>query len=63
FQNQGDRIVFAPKPQLRNGEELIYRVKVQGVNEGRHLLRAIVQSAESSKPVAKEESTMVYSDR
>ncbi len=62
---QDDRgnVVFSPQPQLEAGRDLVYRVKVRGVAEGTHLTKAIVVSDQSSVPVTKEESTMVYADR
>ncbi|WP_442506885.1 hypothetical protein SH528x_005759 [Novipirellula sp. SH528] len=54
---------FAPKPLLAANSELVYRIRVRGVAEGTHIVKAIVTSDQSAVPVTKEESTMVYSDR
>jgi VCBS repeat-containing protein len=51
-----------PVPQLRPGEELVYRLTVAGLQAGDHVVRVQVVSAESSAAVTKEESTKVYAD-
>ncbi len=56
-------VAFAPQSKLDSGQELVYRIRVKGVAPGTHLTRAIVVSDQSTVPVTKEESTMVYSDR
>ena len=56
-------LFFAPKPELAANSDVVYRVRVRGVAPGTHLVRAIVTSDQSQVPVAKEESTMVYSDQ
>ncbi|TWU20148.1 Large cysteine-rich periplasmic protein OmcB precursor [Novipirellula galeiformis] len=56
-------LFFAPKPVLASNGELVYRVRVRGVAEGTHIVKAIVTSDQSAVPVTKEESTMVYADR
>jgi hypothetical protein len=42
---------------------MVYRIKARGVRDGRHKIEAIVMSDQSTVPVTKEESTMVYDDR
>ena len=56
-------IFFDPRKQLDPGDQLVYRVKVRGVQPGRHLIKATVISDQSDVEVTKEESTMVYADR
>ncbi|TWU42594.1 DUF11 domain-containing protein [Novipirellula artificiosorum] len=56
-------IFFPPKPQLAANSDLVYRVRVRGMTEGTHLVKAIVTSDQAAVPVTKEESTMVYADR
>ncbi len=56
-------VVFAPQAKLDAGQDVVYRVRVRGVVPGTHLTRAIVVSDQSSVPVTKEESTMVYADQ
>ncbi len=62
---QDDRggVFFEPRPELAAGGELTYRVKVRGVEPGRHVTKATIVSDQSDVPVTKEESTMVYADR
>lgn len=57
------RVVFAPAPQLAAGDELVYRVRVRGVQPDTHVIDAVVTSDQSRVPVKKQESTMVYADR
>ena len=61
--SQGQTVVFAPLGELRPGEELVYRIRVQGTAKGDHVLRVQVQSDEVRVPVTKEEITRVYSDQ
>jgi uncharacterized repeat protein (TIGR01451 family) len=61
-QAANDHIAMEPVPQLRPGEELVYRLTVRGRQAGDHVIRVQVVSAESSTPVVKEESTKIYSD-
>ncbi len=56
-------VIFRPRPQLAANSELVYRLKARGVHDGRHKIIARVESDQSSVPVTKEESTMVYDDR
>ena len=56
-------VYFQPRNQLAANDEVIYRVRAQGVSPGTHLIKAIVTSDQSTTPVTKEESTMVYADR
>lgn len=61
---QGQGVVaFSPRALLKANDEMVFRVKAQGVAPGRHLVKAIVTSDQSSLPVTKEESIMVYSDQ
>jgi uncharacterized repeat protein (TIGR01451 family) len=56
-------VAFQPKSQLPPGEQLKYRLRLRGVAPGTHLVRAVVVSDQSSVPVTKEESTLVYADQ
>ena len=56
-------VFFEPRSQLAANDEVIYRVRAQGTAAGTHLVKAIVTSDQSTTPVTKEESTMVYADR
>ena len=65
-QYQGDNrglIEFQPKPQLMPGAEIVHRIRVRGVAPGTHLVKAVVVSDQSTVPVTKEESTLVYADQ
>jgi uncharacterized repeat protein (TIGR01451 family) len=56
-------VAFAPRSELVAGSDIVYRVKARGVAAGTHLIKAVVLSDQSTVPVTKEESTMVYADR
>lgn len=56
-------VMFAPHGNLPAGEELVYRIRVRGVQPDTHVIKAVVTSDQSRVPVTKEESTMVYADR
>ncbi len=56
-------VAFAPRNELAAGTDVVYRVKARGVAPGTHLIKAVVLSDQSTVPVTKEESTMVYADR
>ncbi len=56
-------IAFAPRRELVAGGDIVYRVKARGVAPGTHLIKAVVLSDQSTVPVTKEESTMVYADQ
>lgn len=59
---QGDRVVFAPIPQLGPKSESTFQVQVQGVRDGDHRLKVQITTDEIREPITKEESTRVYSD-
>jgi uncharacterized repeat protein (TIGR01451 family) len=64
YTEQGDGVLaFTPRALLKANDEMVYRLKVQGAAEGRHLVKAIVTSDQSPVEVTKEESIMVYSDQ
>ncbi|MEM6469787.1 MAG: hypothetical protein AAF802_09570 [Planctomycetota bacterium] len=56
-------VAFPPRALLKANDEMVFRVKAQGIQPGRHLVKAVVRSDQSDVPVTKEESIMVYSDR
>ncbi|MGB7325428.1 MAG: hypothetical protein WBD31_11210 [Rubripirellula sp.] len=56
-------VAFQPRAQLLPGAEMKHRVRVRGVAPGTHLVKAVVVSDHANKPVAKEESTLVYADQ
>jgi hypothetical protein len=57
------RVVFEPLPRLAPQEEVIFKVQVQGLKPGDHLIRVQLASDEWPTPVTREESTRVYEDR
>ncbi|QEG37934.1 DUF11 domain-containing protein [Bythopirellula goksoeyrii] len=59
---QGDRVVFAPIPQLGPKAEATFRIQAQGVQAGDQRLSVQVTTDEIRDPITKEESTRVYSD-
>ncbi|MEM6365649.1 MAG: hypothetical protein AAF745_14570, partial [Planctomycetota bacterium] len=56
-------VLFAPQSQFAAGDEMIYRVRVRGIQADTHIIEAILTSDQSRVPVTKQESTMVYADR
>ena len=56
-------VAFQPRPQLSPGDEIKFGLRLRGVAPGTHLVRAIVVSDQSTVPVTKEESTLVYADQ
>lgn len=60
---QGDRVVFAPIPQLAPKAESTFRIQVQGVRDGDHRTKVQITTAEIREPITKEELTRVYSDQ
>jgi uncharacterized repeat protein (TIGR01451 family) len=59
---QGDRVIFAPIPQLGPKAETTFRIQAQGVRDGDHRLKVQITTDEIREPITKEESTRVYSD-
>jgi uncharacterized repeat protein (TIGR01451 family) len=57
------QIVFEPLTKLEPQEEVTFRVLVQGVAPGDHIVRVQLSSDEWPTPVTREESTRVYEDR
>ncbi len=57
------QIVFEPLAKLEPQEEVTYKVLVQGVKPGDHIVRVQLSSDEWPTPVTREESTRVYEDR
>lgn len=59
----GQQIVFEPINSLKPGDRISLVVTGRGVASGDHRVTLKLQSAERPTPVAKEESTRVYSDQ
>ncbi|MBN1910869.1 MAG: DUF11 domain-containing protein, partial [Pirellulales bacterium] len=60
---QGNQVVFAPLARLSPKVDTTYRIRVEGRQTGDHRVRVHLQTAEMDKPVVKEESTRVFSDK
>lgn len=56
-------VVFEPLAQLAPGSEQVYRIRLQGAAQGTQVVRAVVVSDQSTVPVNKEGSTLVYADQ
>lgn len=54
------RAEFAPLAKLDPGEKAAYRVRVTGAEPGDQRLTVLVESAELTRPIRREESTRVY---
>lgn len=59
----GQQVVFEPINSLKPGDRISLVVTGRGVAAGDHRVTLKLQSAERPAPVAKEESTRVYSDQ
>lgn len=60
---EGDRVVFAPVPQLAPKGEAKFRVQVQGLRAGDQRAKIMVTADEVTEPITKEQSTRVYADQ
>lgn len=60
---QGDRLAFAPLPQLAPNAEAKFRIQVQGLMEGDQRAKIMVTADEVTEPITKEQSTRVYADQ
>ncbi len=56
-------VAFQPQTELPPGKDLTFSLRLRGVAPGTHLVRAVVASDQSSVPLTKEESTLVYADQ
>ena len=59
----GDRVVFAPLPQLAPKAEALFRIHAQGLRAGDQRVRVQLTSDEVQQPITKEVSTRVYADQ
>ena len=60
---QGDRVTFAPLPQLAPKAEATFKVRVQGLRPGDQRVRVQVAADDIDQPITKEESRRVYADQ
>lgn len=58
----GNRVQFAPLPQLAPKAEAKFRVQVQGLRAGDQRTRVQITTDEVQEPITKEQSTRVYAD-
>ena len=59
---QGERVIFAPLPQLAPKAETTFRIQAQGVRPGDQRVRVQITSDDLQQPITKEVSTRVYAD-
>lgn len=57
------KVIFEPLARLNPQEEVVFKIQVQGLKPGDHLIRVQLSSDEWPTPVTREESTRVYEDR
>ena len=60
---EGQSAGFLPLDRLSPGAEAVFRVKARAILEGDHVVSVQMVSDDVKVPVAKQESTRVYSDR
>jgi uncharacterized repeat protein (TIGR01451 family) len=63
FVAQGDRVAFAPLPQLAPKAEAKFRIQVQGLRAGDQRTKIMVTADEVQEPITKEQGTLVYADQ
>ncbi len=59
---QGERVIFAPLPQLAPKAETTFHIQAQGVRPGDQRVRVQITSDDLQQPITKEVSTRVYAD-
>lgn len=59
---RGQQLVIEPLPRLAPNSQITYQIRAKGIRKGDPRIRVLVASDEAPTPVAKEESTRVYSD-
>lgn len=59
---QGERVVFAPLPQLAPKSDTTFRIQAQGVRPGDQRVRVQISADDLQQPITKEVSTKVYAD-
>ena len=59
---QGERVLFAPLPQLAPKAGTTFRIQVQGIRPGDQRVRIQITSDDLQQPITKEVSTRVYAD-
>ena len=62
YRIQGPQIVFEPLPKLATKADVVYRMKVRGVQPGDYRFQVQMTCDQLRQPVHKEESSRVYKD-
>src|SRR5262249_18595134 len=57
---QGQQLLFDPLPRLATKADVVYRIKVRGVQPGDYRFRGQMTCDQFKAPVVKEESSRVY---
>jgi uncharacterized repeat protein (TIGR01451 family) len=60
---QGERVTFAPVPQLAPKSETTFSIQAQGIRPGDQRVRVQITSDDTQQPITKEVSTRVYADQ
>lgn len=60
---EGNKLIFAPVPEMRNREQHTFRFQVQHNQAGNHVVRTQLTSTNWPVAVVKEEGTLVYNDQ
>ncbi|HMP07443.1 MAG TPA: hypothetical protein PJ982_13925, partial [Lacipirellulaceae bacterium] len=63
YQVEGDRVVFAPVPQLAPKSDARFRFRVLGLRPGDQRVTLQLTTDEIREPIVNVESTQVYSDQ
>jgi uncharacterized repeat protein (TIGR01451 family) len=59
----GDRVEFAPIGRITPGQEVIFKLRAEGLRAGDHRIAVSLTSDDQQEPLTREESTRVYSDQ
>ncbi len=60
---EGNKLIFAPLPEMRNRDQHTFRFQVQHNQAGNHVVRTQLTSTNWPVAVVKEEGTLVYNDQ
>ena len=59
----GDRVEFAPIGRIAPGQEVVFKVRAEGLRAGDHRIAVSLTSDDQREPITREESTRVYADQ
>ncbi len=62
YRAQGAQVAFDPLPKLATKADVVYRIKVRGVQPGDYRFRVQMTCDQLRQPVVKEEASRVYKD-